>query len=52
MMIVLKNALAHQDASCLIGNINCPMAPTVNAFYTAQEGFPKMHAPHNDVCLS
>ena len=42
MMIVLKNALVNQDALCSIGNINCHMAPSVNAFYIAQEGFPKV----------
>ena len=41
MMIVLKSALAHQGASCLIGNINYLMAPSVSAFYTVQGGFPK-----------
>ena len=41
MMIVLKSALARQGASCLIGIINCLMAPSANAFYTAQEGFLK-----------
>ena len=45
MMIVQKSALAHQGAYRSIGNTNCRMAPSVNVFYTAQEGFPKMHSP-------
>ena len=42
MTIVLKSALAHQGAYRSIGNTNCRMAPSVNAFYTAQEGFPQV----------